>query len=64
MNANLKSTSIPQSNQTSTDSGFVVRGTDSQSPVKAPTFHVQTGIRAGTSRGELRTFIREEAEIR
>jgi hypothetical protein len=40
MDNDLKSTFVPQGEQTSADSGFDERG-------KAPTFHVQTGIRAG-----------------
>jgi hypothetical protein len=63
MDTDLRATSIRQSNQTSTDSDSVVRGIDSQGRAKAPTFHIQTGVRAG-ARGDVRTFIREEAEIR
>jgi hypothetical protein len=42
MDTNLKSTIVPESRRTSadSDSGFDERG-------KAPTFHVQTGVRAG-----------------
>ena len=47
MSTDLRATSIPQSNQTSTDSDSVVRGSDSQARAKASVFHIQTGIRAG-----------------
>ena len=63
MGTDLRATSIPQSNQMSTDSDSVVRGIDSQTREKDPIFHVQTGIRAG-ARADWRAFVREEAEIR
>ena len=47
MSADLRATSIPQSNQMSTDRDSVVRGSDSQARAKASMFHIQTGIRAG-----------------
>ena len=47
MSTDLRATSIPQGNQMSTDRDSVVRGSDSQGRVKAPIFHIQTGIRAG-----------------
>ena len=40
MNSNLKSTFVPQSNQSNADSDSVGRE-------KGPIFHIQTGIRAG-----------------
>ena len=51
MSADLRATSIPQSNQMSTDRDSVVRGSDSQARAKASVFHIQTGIRAGRDFG-------------
>jgi hypothetical protein len=41
MSTDMRTTSIAQSNESSTDQA------DTQDQVKAPTFHVQTGVRAG-----------------
>ena len=47
MNADKKSTVVPQSNQTSAE-----RETPSLSREKAPTLHVQTGLSAGWRPGQ------------
>jgi hypothetical protein len=51
MSTDLRSTSVSQGNQMSTDSDSVVRGTDSQDRAKASIFHIQTGIQAGGGLG-------------
>ncbi len=55
----IKSTFTPQSEQTSADTDSAGRG-------KTPTFHVQTGIRAGGFREAFRArrSARQGAEIR
>jgi hypothetical protein len=63
MNTNVRSTSISQSKQMSTDSDTVVQASEPQGRVMVPTLSVQTGIRAG-ARGDWKAFVREEAEIR
>jgi hypothetical protein len=53
MDTNLKSTSIPQSNQTNTE------GRE-----KVPTFHLQTGLRAGAPNTDEKLILAYWEEIR
>jgi hypothetical protein len=47
MSTNLRSTSVSQDKQMSTDSDSVVRATDLQVLAEASIFQIQTGVRAG-----------------